>query len=140
MKTLIPKNIRRKWFLIDAAGKKIGKIATVASKVLRGKDKVIFTPHLDCGDGVILINVGKIDISDKKLKHKSYFSHSRYSGGLKEVSAEKIFSTNPEKLLHYAVFGMLSKNRFRKEIIKRLRIFEGSEHNLQAQKPEVFNF
>ncbi len=138
MKTYLPKQaeIERKWYLIDASGKSAGSIATVAAKLLRGKDKTIFTPHMDIGDGVVIINADQVTLSGGKWVQKQYHRHSGYPGGLKSMSAEEMHTKKPTEILKLAIAGMIPRNRLKKDIMSRLRIFVGTEHDLQAQKPE----
>lgn len=138
MKTLIvtvpPKE--RKWHIVDARGKTLGRIATHIADLLRGKGKADFTPHIDNGDGVIVINSSEIHMTGTKWSQKKYYSHSGYAGGIREKTAEKLHESDPSALLQKAVFGMIPKNKLKKDILKRLRIFPGAEHTMQAQKPE----
>jgi len=138
MKTFLPKltEIERKWYVIDVTDQTLGSLATTAAKLLRGKSKPIFTPHIDTGDGVVIINAEKIRLTGKKWSQKTYYSHSGYSGGLKEITAEKLMEKKPTEMVTKAISGMIPKNRLKKEILKRLRVFSGPEHTLQAQKPE----
>lgn len=135
--TMKESEIARKWYLVDAEGKVVGRLATEIAKRLRGKNKPTFTPHMDMGDGIIVINVDKIKLTGKKWQQKIYYSHSGYIGGLKSITAEKLVQKKPEKVLEFAVTGMLPKNKLRSRMIKRLKIYEGSEHPHQAQNPEI---
>lgn len=140
MKTFVPKKAEgeRKWYLVDANGKTLGRIATEIAKVLRGKNKPEFTPHLDLGDGVVVINAEKINLSTQaKWDQKKYYSHSGYVGNLKEISAKKLLEKKPTEILRQAVVGMIPKNKLKADMTKRLRIFSGAEHTLQSQKPEA---
>ena len=138
MKTYLPeeKEIVRKWFIADAKGKILGRLATKVAIALRGKDKPTFTPHLDTGDGVIVINASKIAVSGKKLKEKTYTRYSGYPGGLKTKTLEDVLKKDPRKVVLHAVKGMLPKNTLGRNIIKRLKIYSNSEHPHTAQKPE----
>ncbi len=138
MKTYLPeeKKIVRKWFIADAKGKILGRLATKVAIALRGKDKPTFTPHLDTGDGVIVINASKIAVSGKKLKEKTYTRYSGYPGGLKTKTLEDVLKKDPRKVVLHAVKGMLPKNTLGRNIIKRLKIYSNSEHPHTAQKPE----
>jgi len=140
MKTFLPKiteiQKNRKWFLIDAAGARPGKLATKIAQILLGKNKTFFAPHLDCGDGVIVVNAAKIEFSGDKNLQKKYYSHSGFIGNLKEISAEKLRQKKPVKIIEFAVRGMLPKNRARAARLKRLRVFAKENHDLIAQKPE----
>lgn len=142
MKTFIPKTseLSRKWYIVDAKGKTLGRIATEIADILRGKGKPTFTPHMDTGDGVVVINSAKINLTGGKWAQKKYYSHSGYLGGLKEISAEKLLAKKPNELIKKAVAGMIPKNKLKKDILARLRIFSGAEHNLEAQKPESVSF
>lgn len=138
MKTFIPKtkDVTRKWFLIDAKGLPVGKVATKAALLLRGKEKVSFTPHLDLGDGVVIINAKEVEFSGWKWVHKKYYRHSGHPGGLKTTSAEEMREKKPEEILRQAIAGMIPLNRLKKPMLLRLRIEAGSDHGLEAQKPE----
>ncbi|QQS58725.1 50S ribosomal protein L13 [Candidatus Peregrinibacteria bacterium] len=126
----------RKWHLIDMNEKVLGRTATHIADLLRGKGKADFTPHIDNGDGVIVINASTIRMTGEKWSQKKYYSHSGYPGGIKEISAENLHEKDPSALLHKAVSGMIPKNKLKKDILKRLRIFPSAEHTMQAQKPE----
>lgn len=127
--------IDRKWYVIDAAGKPLGRVAAQAAVLLRGKHKPIFTPHVDCGDHVIIINCAQAVLTGKKLDQKFYRTHSGYIGGLKETSYRKLMSTKPEFAMELAVKGMLPHNSIGDKAITRLKVYAGSEHKQQAQKP-----
>ncbi|KPU26793.1 50S ribosomal protein L13 [Caloranaerobacter sp. TR13] len=133
-----PQEIERKWYIIDAEGKTLGRLASEVAKILRGKHKPIYTPHVDTGDHVIIINAEKIVLTGKKLEQKYYRYHTGYPGGLREIPYKKLMAENPEKVIFLAVKGMLPKNRLGRKMIKKLRVYRGSEHNHQAQKPEVY--
>ncbi|GFN36898.1 50S ribosomal protein L13 [Tepidimicrobium xylanilyticum] len=135
-----PNEIERKWYVIDAEGKVLGRLASEVASILRGKNKPIYTPHVDTGDYVIIINADKVKLTGKKLDQKEYRYHSGYPGGLKSVPYRKLMDKNPEKAIHLAVRGMLPKNRLGRKMIKKLKIYSGSEHNHEAQKPEVYEF
>ena len=130
--------IERKWYIIDAANKPLGRVATEAAKLLRGKHKPTFTPNIDTGDHVIIINAKDVILTGKKLNQKIYRHHSGYIGGMKEVSAKDMLSKNPEKAMMLAIKGMLPHNRLGRQMINKVRIYAGSEHENQAQKPEVW--
>ncbi|MFH0776092.1 MAG: 50S ribosomal protein L13 [Patescibacteria group bacterium] len=140
MKTTLPKvaeiPAKAKWFLIDAAGKTVGKVATEAARRLTGKFRPDFTPHLDLGDGVIVINASKLVFTGKKLTDKVYRTHSGYRGHLKEVSAGEMLEKKPVRVVELAVRGMLPKNKLKDNRLLRLKIFTGAEHGHEAQKPE----
>ena len=141
MSTTMPKaGENRKWYILDAANKPLGRTATVAASILRGKHKVTFAPHADCGDHVIIINAEKATLTGKKLEQKYYRHHSGWVGGLKEVKYSKLMAENPEKAMMLAVKGMLPGNKLGDKALTRLRVYKGAEHNNAAQKPEVFEF
>ena len=132
-------NIERKWYILDAAGKPLGKTAVRAADLLRGKTKPTYTPHADCGDNVIIINAGKAVLTGKKPVQKIYRTHSGWVGGLKETQYKTLMAKKPELAMRLAVRGMLQKNTIAQWQLKRLRIFAGSEHTHAAQKPEVWD-
>ncbi len=129
-------NVKRKWYLIDAKGRTLGRIATVAASLLRGKDKVTFTPHVDCGDYVVIINAKQVAVTGKKEEQKTYFTHSGYHGGHKLVSLEKMRRSHPERIIKHAVEGMLPKNFLSSRIINKLKVYAGAEHPYAKLKPE----
>lgn len=131
-------NIERKWYILDAAGKPLGKTATVAATLLRGKHKPEYTPHADCGDFVIVINAEKAVLTGKKLDQKYYRTHSGYVGGLKETNYRKLMQDKPELAMKLAVRGMMPRNIITKDSLTRLKIFRGPEHIHAAQKPELW--
>lgn len=139
MKTYLPKEnaIPRKWFVVDAAGKPLGRVASLVAKVLRGKHKTIYTPHLDTGDYVIVINVGDVELTGNKLDQKYYRHHSGHTGGLKEIVYRDLLQNKPELAMEVAVKGMLPKNRLGRKMIKKLKLYRTAEHEHAAQKPEV---
>ncbi len=130
--------IDRKWYVIDAAGKPLGKVAAQAATLLRGKHKVTFTPHVDCGDHVVIINCKDVVLTGNKLTQKKWYRHTGYVGHLKEVDYKTLMATKPEKAMELAVKGMIPSNSLGRDQMLRLRLFAGSEHNHQAQKPETF--
>jgi large subunit ribosomal protein L13 len=132
-----PKRIKRKWYLIDAKGKILGRIATVIAGILRGKHKSIFTPHVDCGDYVVVINAQDIRVSGKKMKKKLYKRYSGYPGGLKQMSLEEMLKNKPTEVFRHAIKGMLPKGPLGRDIFKKLKVYSGSEHHHQAQKPQT---
>ncbi|MBO4243303.1 MAG: 50S ribosomal protein L13 [Clostridiales bacterium] len=142
MKTFVatPANIERKWLVIDASGKTLGRLATEVAKLLRGKHKPTYTPFADTGDYVIVINASQMVLTGKKLDQKMYRHHSGYAGGLKEIDYRTLMSKNPEKALELAVKGMLPKNSLGRQMFKKLHVYAGAEHNQQAQKPEEYTF
>ena len=131
-------NIERKWYILDAAGKPLGKTAAVAATLLRGKHKPEYTPHADCGDFVIVINAEKAVLTGKKLDQKFYRTHSGYVGGLKETKYRKLMQDKPELAMKLAVRGMMPRNIITKDSLTRLKIFRGPEHSHAAQKPELW--
>ena len=133
-----PAELERKWYIIDAADKPLGRVASAAASILRGKNKPTFTPHVDCGDFVIIINADKAVLTGKKLEQKYYRHHSGYIGGLKEVQYKLLMEKNPEKAMMLAVKGMLPHNTIGANSLTRLRVYKGSEHDHAAQKPEVY--
>ncbi|UZD43704.1 50S ribosomal protein L13 [Selenomonas sputigena] len=130
-------NIERKWYVVDAAGQTVGRLAAEVAKVLRGKNKPTFTPHVDTGDFVIVINAEKAVFTGKKLTDKMYFRHSGYPGGTTFTAAGKLMEKAPEKVIEKAVRGMLPKNRLGSQMYRKLNVYAGSEHPHAAQKPEV---
>jgi large subunit ribosomal protein L13 len=129
--------VERKWYVIDAEDKSLGRVASKAAQVLRGKHKPTFTPHIDCGDYVIIINADKVNLTGDKLNKKIYYDHSGYTGGLRERTAKVMVSDYPEEMVERAVKGMLPKGRLGRQTYKKLFVYKGSEHNHIAQKPEV---
>lgn len=142
MKTFMasPATIERKWYVVDAAGMTLGRLASEVAKVLRGKNKAIFTPHMDTGDNVIVINASKIKVTGKKLDQKIYYHHSEYVGGMKETTLREMMAKKPEKVVELAVKGMLPKGPLGRQMYTKLHVYAGPEHNHQAQKPEVLTF
>ena len=130
--------IDRKWYVIDAAGKPLGKVAAQAATLLRGKHKVTFTPHVDCGDHVVIINCKDVVLTGNKLTQKKWYRHTGYVGHLNEVDYKTLMATKPEKAMELAVKGMIPSNSLGRDQMLRLRLFAGSEHNHQAQQPETF--
>lgn len=142
MKTFMasPSTIDRKWYVVDAADMTLGRLASEVAKVLRGKNKPIFTPHMDTGDNVIVINASKIKVTGKKLDQKIYYHHSDYVGGMKQATLREKMAKKPEQVIELAVKGMLPKGPLGREMYKKLHVYAGSEHAQQAQKPEVLTF
>jgi len=130
--------VSRKWYILDAAGKPLGRTATVAADLLRGKYKTTFTPHVDCGDFVIILNAGEAVLTGKKLEQKYYRRHSGWIGGLKETKYKSLMATRPELAMQLAVRGMLQKNTIANAQLNRLKIYRGTEHKHQAQNPEAW--
>lgn len=141
MKTQFAKKgeIDRKWYVLDAEGKVLGRLASKVATYLRGKTKPVFTPNMDTGDFVIVINADKIRLTGKKLEEKVYYHHTGYPGGLKAQTAKERLNRNPESLIMDAVKGMLPKNRLGRAMLKKLKVYRGSEHPHAAQKPETLN-
>jgi large subunit ribosomal protein L13 len=139
MPTVIPSEseITRSWFVVDAEGKVLGRLAARVAAILRGKHKPTFTPHLDVGDHVVVVNAEKVHLTGRKLQDKLYRWHSGYIGGLREVSAEKMLRTHPERVIEWAVQGMLPKNRLGRAMSKKLKVYRGAEHPHQAQQPQT---
>ena len=132
--------IESKWYIIDAANKPLGRVATEAAKLLRGKHKPTFTPNIDVGDHVIILNCNQVILTGNKLNQKMYRHHSGYIGGMKEVSAKDMMANNPEKAMMLAIKGMLPHTKLGAAQLKKLRVYAGSEHENAAQKPEAWNF
>ena len=128
--------VKREWFVIDAEGKSLGRVASKAAHILRGKHKAIYTPNVDCGDYVIIINAGKVNLTGKKLDDKMYYNHSGYPGGLRERTARVMRENYPEEMLERAVKGMLPKGRLGRAMSKKLFVYAGAEHKNQAQQPK----
>ena len=135
-----PDKIERKWYVVDAEGCTLGRLASEVASVLRGKNKPVFTPHVDTGDYVIVINAEKIKVTGKKLAQKIYYSHSDYVGGMKETTLREMMNKKPEKVIELAVKGMLPKGPLGRQMIKKLHVYAGAEHGHEAQKPEVLTF
>ena len=131
-------NIERKWYVVDAEGKTLGRLATEVAAILRGKHKPTFTPHVDTGDHVIILNASKIELTGKKLTDKIYYRHSMHPGGLKSRTALEMRTNYSERMLELAIKGMLPKNSLGRQIFKKLHVYAGSEHPHQAQQPEVY--
>ena len=142
MKTYManPDKIERKWYVVDATDKTLGRLASEVAKVLRGKNKPEYTPHVDTGDYVIVVNADKISVTGKKLDQKVYYHHSDYVGGMKETTLREMMAKKPEKVVELAVKGMLPKGPLGRAMIKKLHVYAGPEHANQAQKPEVLTF
>ena len=133
-----PNEVERKWYVVDAAGKTLGRLASEVAALWRGKHKPTFTPHVDCGDHVIVINADKVELTGKKLTKKLYYRHNLYPGGLKVRTALEMRTNYPEKMIEQAVRGMLPKGSLGRQMFKKLHVYRGSEHPHQAQKPEVY--
>ncbi len=135
-----PQEVERKWYVLDADGKTLGRLASEAASILRGKKKPIYTPHVDTGDYVIIINAEKVEVTGKKRKEKIYKRHTGYPGGLREITFEKLQAKNPEEIIRHAVKGMMPKGSLGRQMYKKLKVYAGNEHNHAAQKPEVWEF
>lgn len=142
MKTVMvnPATIERKWYVVDAANMTLGRLASEVAKILRGKNKPIFTPHLDMGDYVIIVNADKVKVTGRKLDQKIYYHHSGYVGGLKETTLREMMAKKPEKVVELAVKGMLPKGPLGRQMYTKLYVYAGPEHKHAAQKPEVLTF
>ena len=142
MKTFMakPAEVERKWYVVDATDMPLGRLASQVASILRGKNKAIFTPHIDTGDYVIVINAEKIAVTGKKLDQKIYYHHSDYVGGMKETTLREKLAKKPESVIELAVKGMLPKGPLGRQMLKKLHVYAGPEHNHEAQKPEVLTF
>lgn len=132
--------VERKWYVVDATGYTLGRLSSEIAKVLRGKNKPIFTPHIDTGDHVIVINADKIKVTGKKLDQKIYYNHSEYVGGMKETTLRELLAKKPEKVMELAVKGMLPKGPLGRQMLTKLHVYAGEQHVHEAQKPEVLTF
>jgi large subunit ribosomal protein L13 len=133
-----PNEVERKWYIIDATEKTLGRLASEAASIIRGKHKPQFTPHVDTGDFVVVINAEKIRLTGKKMQNKMYYRHSMYTGGLKVTSAQDMINSKPERVIELAIHGMLPKTRLGDGMKTKLKVYAGSEHPHQAQQPEVW--
>ncbi len=142
MKSFIakPAEVERKWYVVDAEGKTLGRMASEIASVLRGKNKPTYTPHVDCGDYVIVINAEKVEVTGKKRKEKIYKRHTGYPGGLRETNFEKLQAKKPEEIIRHAVKGMLPDGKLGRQMFKKLKVYAGPEHAHAAQKPEKLEF
>ncbi len=131
-----PEEMERRWFVASADGEVLGRLAVRAATVLRGKHKTLFSPHVDCGDHVIVTDVEKIVLTGKKMEQKMYYSHSGYPGGLKSATARRMMEKHPEKVMRHAIRGMLPHNRLGRQMLRKLRLYVGSEHPHAGQRPE----
>ena len=141
MKTFIPKtaDIERKWYVVDAEGKTLGRMASAVAAILRGKNKPTYTPHVDCGDYVIVINAEKVAVTGKKRQEKIYKRHTGYPGGLRELTFEQLMEKHPEEVVRHAVKGMMPNGKLGRKMFKKLKVYAGPEHDHAAQKPEVLD-
>ena len=139
MKTFMAnaQNVERNWYVVDADGMTLGRLASQVAAILRGKNKPTFTPHVDCGDHVIVINAAKVVLTGKKLDQKVYYHHSGFAGGLKETKYRKLMAEKPEFAVKHAVIGMLPKGPLGRQMARKLRVYAGAEHEHEAQMPEV---
>ncbi len=139
MKTFMAnnQNVERKWYVVDANGQTLGRLSTEVAAVLRGKHKPTFTPHVDCGDNVIIINADKIKLTGKKWTDKKYYRHSGYNGGLTETSARDLMASHPTRMVEHAIKGMLPKTKLGSAMYRKLYVYAGPEHTHEAQKPEI---
>lgn len=142
MKTYManPDKVEKKWYVVDAEGQTLGRLASEVAKVLRGKNKPEFTPHVDTGDYVVVVNAAKVKVTGKKLQQKIYYNHSEYVGGMRETTLAEMMQKKPERVVELAVKGMLPKGPLGREMYKKLHVYAGPEHAQQAQKPEVLTF
>lgn len=138
MKTYAPKqsDIKHEWYIVDAKGRTLGKIAGKIADILRGKHKVTYSPHLDCGDYVIVINAKEIHLTGKKLTDKVYNYHTRFPGGLKSTTPAKLMESKSERIIEHAVAGMIPHNKLKKDILRKLKVYAGNEHDHSAQQPK----
>ena len=135
-----PSTVERKWYVVDAEGKTLGRLASEVANVLRGKKKPIYTPHIDTGDYVIVVNAEKVVTTGKKLDQKKYYHHSEYVGGMKETTLREMLNKKPERVIELAVKGMLPKGPLGRQMMTKLHVYAGAEHGHEAQKPEVLTF
>ncbi len=135
-----PAEVQRKWYVVDAEGKTLGRLASEVASVLRGKNKPTYTPHVDCGDNVIVVNAEKVSVTGKKRKEKIYVSYSGFTGGKKEVTFEEMQAKKPEEIIRHAVKGMLPEGKLGRQMFKKLHVYAGPEHKHAAQKPEPLEF
>ena len=135
-----PAKVERKWYVVDATGYTLGRLASEVAKVLRGKNKPVFTPHIDTGDYVVIVNAEKIKVTGKKMDQKIYYHHSEYVGGMKETTLKEMLAKKPEKVVELAVKGMLPKGPLGRQMFTKLHVYAGPEHPHAAQKPEALTF
>lgn len=142
MKTIMatPAMLERKWYVVDAEGQTLGRLASQVAAVLRGKNKTIFTPHMDCGDYVIVINAEKVKVTGKKMLDKIYYNHSDYPGGMRETTLKEMLERHPERVVELAVKGMLPKGPLGREMYQKLHVVVGADHKYASCKPEVLKF
>ena len=135
-----PDKVERKWYVVDATGYTLGRLSSEIAKILRGKNKAVFTPHIDTGDYVIVVNAEKIKVTGKKLDQKIYYHHYDYVGGMKETTLKEMLAKHPERVVEFAVKGMLPKGPLGRQMYKKLFVYAGPDHKHAAQKPEVLTF
>ena len=135
-----PAGVERKWYVVDAEGKTLGRMASEVAAILRGKNKPTFTPHVDCGDYVIVINAEKVAVTGKKRQEKIYKRHTGYPGGLRELTFEQLLEKHPEEVVKHAIKGMMPTGKLGRQMYKKLKVYAGPEHKHEAQKPEVLDF
>ena len=135
-----PSYIERKWYVVDATGHTLGRLSSEIASILRGKNKPTFTPHIDTGDYIVVVNADKIKVTGKKMDQKIYYNHSDYVGGMKETTLKEMLAKHPERVIEYAVKGMLPKGPLGRAMNKKLFVYAGPEHKHEAQKPEVLTF
>ena len=135
-----PAEVERKWYVVDAEGKTLGRMASEVAAILRGKNKPTFTPHVDCGDYVIVINAEKVVVTGKKRQEKIYKRHTGYPGGLRELTFEQLMEKHPEEVVKHAIKGMMPTGKLGRQMYKKLKVYAGPEHKHEAQKPEVLDF
>jgi large subunit ribosomal protein L13 len=140
MKTFVPKDVERKWWLVDADGKVLGRLATQVAVLLRGKHKPQFADFVDTGDFVVIINAEKITVTGRKVEEKVYYSHSQYPGGLKTKTLKALLEKEPEEAIRKAVWGMIPKNKLGRRVFKKLKVYRGPNHPHEAQHPEAYKF
>lgn len=138
-KTYAPKSedIKKQWFIVDAKGKTVGRMATKIAEILRGKNKPVYSPHLDCGDFIVVINASEIRLTGNKMTDKIYHHHTHFGNGLRSYTPQELLGRKPERILEHAVAGMIPQNKLKKHILKKLKIYTGSEHKNQAQEPKA---
>ena len=135
-----PAEVERKWYVVDAEGKTLGRMASEVAAILRGKNKPTFTPHVDCGDYVIVINAEKVAVTGKKRQEKIYKRHTGYPGGIRELTFEQLLEKHPEEVVKHAIKGMMPTGKLGRQMYKKLKVYAGPEHKHEAQKPEVLDF
>jgi large subunit ribosomal protein L13 len=133
-------DVEKKWWVVDADGQTVGRVASQVARILRGKHKPLFTPHIDCGDFVVVVNAEKVRMAPKRAEQKTYFRHSGYPGGTRVHTYQQVMETRPERILEHAILGMLPKNRLGRRIGKKLRVYAGTEHPHVAQQPQNLEF